>query len=107
MTDAATAPPAPAEGRHVLQTGLLGSLSLPDGLGDAGDLEALSRRAALYATRARGDGGVTCRFIQNRTASMEAFSRISSAHCPRIAAVSTVSPISGASSGQLAGFSTV
>jgi hypothetical protein len=40
-------------------------------------------------------------------ASMEAFSRISSAHCLRIAAVSMVSPINGTSSGQLVGFSTV
>ena len=40
----------------ILQTGLLGPLSLPHRLGGPGELEALSRRAALYATRARGDG---------------------------------------------------
>lgn len=59
MTDTARPPPAPAEpaaGGLVLQTGLLGPLTVPDGLGDPGELEDLSRRAALYATRARGDG---------------------------------------------------
>lgn len=40
----------------VLQTGLLGPLIVSDGFGDPGELEELSRRAALYATRARGDG---------------------------------------------------
>ena len=44
------------QGGIVLQTGLLGPLTIPDGLADAGELEDLSRRAALYATRARGDG---------------------------------------------------
>jgi hypothetical protein len=58
MTDAVPVMPVPAEisGRRVLQTGLLGPLPVPDGRGDPGELEALSRRAALYATRARGDG---------------------------------------------------
>lgn len=40
----------------ILQTSLLGALRVPAGLGDPGELEELSRRAALYATRARGDG---------------------------------------------------
>ncbi len=43
-------------GPVVLQTSLLGPLTVPDGIARADDLEDLSRRAALYATRARGDG---------------------------------------------------
>ena len=57
-------PPAPAAadatprapGSLILQTSLLGPLTIPDGAGRAGELEDLSRRAAVYATRARGDG---------------------------------------------------
>lgn len=40
----------------ILQTGLLGPLTLSGNRPDAAELEELSRRAALYATRARGDG---------------------------------------------------
>lgn len=40
----------------ILQTGLFGPLTLSGDRPDAGELEELSRRAALYATRARGDG---------------------------------------------------
>jgi hypothetical protein len=39
-----------------LETGLLGPLTVPDGAARAGELKELSRRAAVYATRARGDG---------------------------------------------------
>ena len=49
------APAAPA-GSLVLQTSLFGPLRVPDGAGRAAELEELSRRAAVYATRARGDG---------------------------------------------------
>ena len=59
MTDTATVMPVPAEaadGGLVRQTGLLGPLTVPHGLGDPGELDELSRRAALYATRARGEG---------------------------------------------------
>ena len=49
---AAAAPPGPL----ILQTSLFGPLSVPDGAGRAAELEELSRRAAIYATRARGDG---------------------------------------------------
>ena len=40
----------------ILQTTLFGPLSVPDGAALAAELEELSRRAAVYATRARGDG---------------------------------------------------
>jgi len=49
------APAAPA-GSLVLQTALFGPLRVPDGASRAAELEELSRRAAVYATRARGDG---------------------------------------------------
>ena len=52
----ATADPPPASGPHTLQTGPLGPLTLPDGAARAAELEELSRRAAVYATRAKGDG---------------------------------------------------
>lgn len=39
-----------------LDTGLLGPLLVPGGAGRGAELEALSARAAAYATRARGDG---------------------------------------------------
>ena len=50
--------PAPdrTDGRLVLQTTLLGPLSVPAGASRAAELQDLSRRAAVYATRARGDG---------------------------------------------------
>jgi integrase len=40
----------------VLHTDLLGDLQLPGGLGRSAELDALAARAAIYATRARGDG---------------------------------------------------
>ena len=43
-------------GPLTLETSLLGPLSVPDGAGRAGEIEDLSRRAARYATRAKGDG---------------------------------------------------
>jgi len=45
-----------ADGPLTLETSLLGPLTLPDGAARAAELAELSRRAALYATRARGDG---------------------------------------------------
>src|SRR5690242_16560620 len=71
LTGPATAPPqaipsagplpsparsAAPDGPLTLQTDLLGPLTLPDGADRAAELAELSRRAALYATRARGDG---------------------------------------------------
>ena len=50
---AAADPPA-ATGPLILETGLLGPLTVPDGAASAAELEELSRRAAVYATR--GDG---------------------------------------------------
>jgi len=47
--------PVPA-GSLTLHTTLLGPLTVPDGAARAAELEELSRRAAVYATRARGDG---------------------------------------------------
>ena len=57
-------PPLPARptaaarrgGTLTLQTTLFGPLTVPDGAARAAELEELSRRAAVYATRARGDG---------------------------------------------------
>jgi hypothetical protein len=46
----------PMAGPHTLQTGLLGPLIVPDGAARAAEIEELSRRAAVYATRAKGDG---------------------------------------------------
>lgn len=46
----------PASGKLTLETVLFGPLSVPDGAARAADIEELSRRAALYATRAKGDG---------------------------------------------------
>ncbi len=43
-------------GTLILETGLLGPLAVPDGAHRAAELEELSRRASVYATRARGDG---------------------------------------------------
>ena len=45
-----------ATGPLTLETSLLGPLSVPDGAGRAAEIEELSRRAARYATRAKGDG---------------------------------------------------
>src|SRR4051812_47485010 len=59
---ASTAGPLPCsdqpatDGSLTLQTTLFGPLSVPDGAARAAELEELSRRAAVYATRARGDG---------------------------------------------------
>ena len=44
------------EGSQVLETSLLGPLAVPAGAISAVDLADLSRRAAVYATRARGEG---------------------------------------------------
>ena len=53
-------PPPPLsgtpDGAFRLDTGLLGPLLVPGGAGRAAELEALSARAAAYATRARGPG---------------------------------------------------
>jgi site-specific recombinase XerD len=43
-------------GSLTLHTTLLGPLTVPEGAAHAAELEELSRRAAVYATRARGDG---------------------------------------------------
>ena len=49
--------PRPADGTTlILQTTLFGPLAVPNGAARAAELEDLSRRAAIYATRARGDG---------------------------------------------------
>jgi hypothetical protein len=44
------------EGAFRLETSLLGPLVVPGGAAHAMELEALSARAAVYATRARGEG---------------------------------------------------
>src|SRR5207245_1505630 len=49
-------PAAPPGGARRPDTTLLGPLLVPDGAGRAAELEALTARAAVYATRARGDG---------------------------------------------------
>jgi len=49
-------PPSGTPGALRLDTGLLGPLLVPGGTGRAAELEALSARAAVYATRARGPG---------------------------------------------------
>ena len=63
--EAAAAAPAPLaspaeaatdDGPFTLETTLLGPLALPAGAASGPELDELSRRAALYATRARGDG---------------------------------------------------
>jgi site-specific recombinase XerD len=47
----------PAESDYrTLHTDLLGDLEVPGGAGRGAELEALAARAAIYATRARGDG---------------------------------------------------
>ena len=58
---AAVARPEPViasseDGSLTLHTDLLGDLQVPGGVGRAIELEALAARAAVYATRARGDG---------------------------------------------------
>ena len=45
----------PASGSLTLETSLLGPLTVPDGAARAAEIEELSRRAALYATRAKGE----------------------------------------------------
>src|SRR6516165_583907 len=45
-----------ADGPFTLETALLGPLPVPDGAAHAAEIDELSRRAAVYATRARGDG---------------------------------------------------
>jgi site-specific recombinase XerD len=52
----AAADSPPTAGPHTLQTGQLGPLIVPDGAARAAEIEELSRRAAVYATRAKGDG---------------------------------------------------
>src|SRR6516165_6619483 len=47
---------APDDGRFTLETALLGPLPVPDGAAHAAEIDELSRRAAVYATRARGEG---------------------------------------------------
>ena len=49
-------PPRAGEGSRRLETSLLGPLMVPAGTISAEDLADLSRRAAVYATRARGEG---------------------------------------------------
>jgi hypothetical protein len=51
----ASPPPLPA-GALRLSTMLLGDLVVPDDAARAAELQALSARAAVYATRARGEG---------------------------------------------------
>jgi site-specific recombinase XerD len=53
---AADRPPAADGGPFTLETALLGPLPVPAGVARAAELDELSRRAAIYATRARGDG---------------------------------------------------
>lgn len=49
-------PPSAEAGTLILHTDLLGELHVPDAAGREAELRELSTRAALYATRARGDG---------------------------------------------------
>lgn len=49
-------PPNAHRTAFTLETTLLGPLTVPDGAARAAELEELSRRAAIYATRARGEG---------------------------------------------------
>ncbi len=49
-------PPDACPGALTLHTDLLGDLQVPGGAGRAAELEALTSRAALYASRARGLG---------------------------------------------------
>ena len=44
------------DGPFTLETALLGPLPVPDGAAHAAEIDELSRRATIYATRARGDG---------------------------------------------------
>jgi hypothetical protein len=57
----AAAPPAAADLRLTLDTAVLGPLVVPAGADRAAALEDLAARAAIYATRARGDG-TRCQF---------------------------------------------
>ena len=62
MSDPVAEPPAlppdpvPTFGTVTLSTSLLGDLQVPGTSEQAAKLQALSARAAVYATRARGDG---------------------------------------------------
>ncbi len=69
-------PPPPLSGTpgaFRLDTGLLGPLLVPGGAARAAELEALSARAAVYATRARGPG--TLRAYRSAWAGYEAWCR--------------------------------
>ncbi|SHK50946.1 hypothetical protein SAMN02745194_05063 [Roseomonas rosea] len=48
--------PPPPPGSLVLHTSLLGDLCVPGAAAHAAELRELSARAAVYATRARGEG---------------------------------------------------
>jgi site-specific recombinase XerD len=48
--------PSSATGALTLESSLLGPLTVPDGAARAAEIEELSRRAAVYATQARGEG---------------------------------------------------
>ncbi|MGI4800221.1 MAG: hypothetical protein ACRYG8_40560 [Janthinobacterium lividum] len=48
--------PARADDSLLLHTDLMGDLQVPGGAGRGAELQALASRAAIYATRARGDG---------------------------------------------------
>ncbi|MGI4943983.1 MAG: hypothetical protein ACRYHQ_26075, partial [Janthinobacterium lividum] len=48
--------PAQADDSLLLHTDLMGDLQVPGGAGRGAELQALASRAAIYATRARGDG---------------------------------------------------
>src|SRR5215472_7754579 len=55
--DAGAAVPPPRDATTLtLQTALFGPLAVPNGAARAAEIEELSRRAAVYATRARGEG---------------------------------------------------
>ena len=64
MPDRTPEPPAPppepatatSTGTVTLSTGLFGDLQVPGSPEQAATLQALAARAAVYATRARGDG---------------------------------------------------
>jgi len=65
--------PAAPDGTLRLDTGLLGPLLVPGAAARAAELEALSARAAVYATRARGPG--TLRAYRSAWAGYEAWCR--------------------------------
>src|SRR5690242_15138500 len=55
LPSSAASDPA-SDGPLTLETSLLGPLTLATGAARAAEIEELSRRAAVYATRARGEG---------------------------------------------------